>query len=75
MVFVVQLTPDGNCHVQNMVGGYLGQHHVHTEAGFEKWKKGVSEEDLRIARGRCSCGLKPSQVREYDGKVWQSNDF
>ncbi len=75
MTFYATTTPDGNVHVQNAVMGLMGQHHVHTRAGFLKWKRQVRKEDLRTEKSRspCGCGLKPGQVREYDGKTWESD--
>ena len=77
MVFLVRKTPDGLLHVQNYVGAYRGQHHVHTESGYREWLKinNMRESDLEVREAKCDCGLQPSQVQEYDGKVWTSNDF
>jgi len=70
-------TPDGLIHVQNYVMGLSGQHHVHTKEGFRAWLKiaKVRKRDVSIRKGSCNCGLKPSEVREYDGRKWKSDDF
>ena len=38
MRFAVDITPDGLYHVTNMVRGMKGQHHVHTEESYDRWK-------------------------------------
>ena len=66
--------PDGTVHVQNFVAWMSGQHHVHSKASYLRWKeetKSAAEE----AKGTCNCGLKPGQVREYDGRVWSNPRF
>jgi hypothetical protein len=73
MRFYVHEDLDGNYHVQNFVGGYLGQHHVHSPASFESWRDGVEIEMLDPAP--CDCGLNPGDVREYDGRVWHNDEF
>jgi hypothetical protein len=67
-------TPDGNIHVQNYVGIYRGQHHVHSKKGFKKW---LRENDLKVdvVKGKCDCGLKPGDIKEYDGVVWHNPRF
>lgn len=73
----VTRTPDGKYHVQNVVMGHYGQHHVHTKSGFEKWVREtkINKDDLTITDGSCECGISPSHVREYDGQVWKSTRF
>lgn len=66
---------DGNIHVQNMVAGMFGQHHVHTKRGFGRWRKEVGATVKWEGPGPCNCGLKPGQVREYDGHVWSNPQF
>ena len=75
--FEVTETPDGLFHVQNWVGPFRGQHHVHTAKGLKNWmrKADINKKHLRIRKGECNCGLKPGDVREYDGQVWHNNDF
>jgi len=77
MRFYVTETPDGLIHVQNVIGPFLGQHHVHTKEGYEKWKRSgkIKKKNIIYQKGECNCGLKPSQVREYDGHVWTSDRF
>lgn len=72
----VALTPDGMYHVQNIVGTMIGQHHVHTEQGYMKWKKGIDKKYLRIENAEfCPCGLEPGYVKEYDGRVWLNEKY
>ena len=75
MRFYVVRNPDGTYHVQNVVLGHLGQHHVHTEKGFEKWKKDVPERLIHYIEGTCDCGLRPGDIMEYDGKVWHNPEL
>jgi len=66
MHFYVTRTPDGNIHVQNAVGPYMGQHHVHTRKDFAIWKADIPKGQLHD-HGRiepCDCGLAPGEVRE-----------
>ena len=67
MRFYVSKSPDGLYHVQNAVGGYLGQHHVHTKASFESWSKDM--ENIEMLDGPCDCGLTAGQVRDHNGNV------
>lgn len=78
MTFTVTECPDGTLHVQNLVGMYLGQHHVHSKKGFEEWKKKAGPEakgSLKTEKGVCNCGLKPGWVRECNGKDWFNANF
>jgi hypothetical protein len=75
MNFYVTIDKDSVYHVQNAVMGYLGQHHVHTEKGFDNWKKNVDREAIFIEKGQCSCGLKPGEVRDHNGKVTFNEGF
>ena len=76
MHFYATKTPDGLYHVQNFVAGLKGQHHVHNEASFQKWKAQIDPKNLTISEGECKCGLTQSgQVREYDGREWQNDRF
>jgi len=76
MHFYATKTPNGLYHVQNFVGGLRGQHHVHNEASFQKWKAQIDPENLKITEGTCNCGLAESgQVREYDGREWSNDTF
>jgi hypothetical protein len=62
----------GNIHVQNTVGGMLGQHHVHTPKSFENWRlmtPASSLRELKYTQQPCTCGLKPGQVRDHRGNV------
>jgi len=54
--------PDGTIHVQNAIMAHFGQHHVHTQEGFDKWKKNVKLVDLQYQQGKCGCTLKPGEV-------------
>jgi hypothetical protein len=75
--FIVSKTTDGLIHVQNIVGGHDGQHHVHSEKGFEKWKKESVPKDITISivPGACACGLTVGQVKEINGKIWLNANF
>ena len=75
MHFYVFRTKDGLYHVQNVVMGRLGQHHVHTEEGFKRWAKGIPERLIHMMMGECNCGLRPGDVMEYNGKVWHNPEF
>jgi hypothetical protein len=69
-------TSDGLYHVQNMLGPYAGQHHVHTEKGYREWSKKLNKRYLHIEDAEsCPCGLKPGYVREHDGRVWFKKEF
>ena len=72
MRFFATECPDGTIHVQNIVAGYKGQHHVHSKESFERWRKG---KDVVIEKGTCDCGLKAGDCREYDGHVWHSKKW
>jgi hypothetical protein len=54
----------GNIHVQNSVGGMLGQHHVHTKADFTRWKRKIDKTAIKPLKGTCDCGMSPGQVKE-----------
>jgi len=72
----VGLTPDGLYHVQNMVGPFEGQHHVHTEAGYRKWKKGIDKKRIHAGEtDSCMCGLEPGYIRDCDGRVWFNEKY
>lgn len=58
MNFYITKTSDGLYHVQNAVKGQFGQHHVHDEESFNKWKEGIEEKNLKFLKGECNCGLK-----------------
>jgi len=77
MDFYAHRDPGGNWHVQNAVMGHLGQHHVHSPAGFEKWRKTTSKKCLHLSDKvfKCSCGLGPGDCREYDGEVWHGEEY
>jgi len=67
LAFTATKTPDGNIHVQDMVGIMKGQHHVHSPEGFERWRKATlkdrPEMNVEPKEGSC-CDLKPGYVRE-----------
>jgi len=75
MRFAVDITPDKLYHVTNMVMGRKGQHHVHTKEGYEQWKHGIADDDIFIGEAECDCGLKPGDVKEYDGHTWHNYKF
>jgi hypothetical protein len=75
MYFYVYKNPDGTIHVQNIVMGRLGQHHVHSEKSFEEWKKGIPEHLIHYMGTSCNCGLRAGDVMEYDGRVWHNPKF
>jgi hypothetical protein len=72
MTFYVSKDKDGNIHVQNAVMGALGQHHVHSLEGFERWRK--PGDSIREIAGVCDCGLSPGQVRDHTGRVLALSD-
>ena len=51
-------------HVQNMLVGLTGQHHVHSPAQFRRWQRTVQpgEAELLHVRGICRCGLRAGEV-------------
>jgi len=79
MHFYITKTEDGLIHVQNYIrgiGGGIGQHHVHNEDSFKRWKKDIDPKYLHISKEKtCNCGLKLGYVREYDGHVWFNDRF
>lgn len=76
MYFYVTKTSDGMYHVQNIVMGLLGQHHVHNEISYKKWKRKIDKKFIKESNGECNCGLKKSgDVREYDGLEWHNDKF
>lgn len=75
MHFYATKTPDGKIHVQNVIRGMLGQHHVHNKQSFDRWRKGIKDNAITIEEGTCDCGLNVGQVREHDGRVWSSDRF
>ena len=70
MTFYCNRNSDGLIHVQNAVAGMMGQHHVHDDADFERWKQGnpevqigpVSEEDIVWLEGDCDCELRSGEM-------------
>ena len=77
MRFYVFQTPDGNYHVQNMVGGYEGQHHVHSPQSFDKWSKeiaGLGNIEM-LDPASCDCGLVPGDIRGHTGKIQHNAEF
>lgn len=69
MTFYCIKEKDGTIHVQNVVRGMLGQHHVHTVEDFEKWRNGeppISDDSIEWLEGTtpCDCGLKAGEVRQ-----------
>jgi hypothetical protein len=71
----VALTPDGWYHVQNVVGTMPGQHHVHSEQGYIKWKKNIDKKYIHEEIAEfCPCGLEPGYVKEHDGRAWFNED-
>ena len=72
----VALTPDGLYHVQNVVGAMPGQHHVHSEQGYIKWKKNIDKKYIHEEIAEfCPCGLEPGHVQEHDGRAWFNEDY
>jgi hypothetical protein len=64
----VALTPDGLYHVQNVVGAMPGQHHIHSEQGYIKWKKNIDKKYIQEEIAEfCPCGLESGHVKEHDG--------
>ena len=45
----------------------VGQHHVHSPAGFERWRKDT--DDIHEIKGLCDCGLAAGMVRDHTGRV------
>ena len=75
MNFYVVKTEEGIYHVQNAVMGMLGQHHVHTERGYNRWRKGVPVKNIHLSAGECDCGLSPGTVRSHTGDVSYNPKF
>lgn len=75
MRFYVSINKDGTYHVQNAVAGNLGQHHVHTKDGFEKWKKDVDSDAIKMLNGQCNCGLDIGYVKSHTGTITYNPDF
>ena len=70
MTFYCTREADGTIHVQNAVGGMLGQHHVHMPEDFEAWRTGgrrkIEDAEIEWLRDTspCGCGLKPGEVKD-----------
>ena len=81
ITFAVTVTPDGLHHVQNVVAGLSGQHHVHTAESFARWREpkdglhAVEDDDIRKGEGECTCGLAVGDVRDHTGRVWHNEEF
>lgn len=75
MQYFVSESEDGMLHVQNILMGMNGQHHVHTKDEYEKWKKNgkIESRDITMAnkRYKCNCGLKPGEVKDHEGRVYK----
>ncbi|KKK66917.1 hypothetical protein LCGC14_2959270 [marine sediment metagenome] len=50
---------DGSVHVQNAVGGMFGQHHIHDEVSFGRWRVQIADRSLEMMEGDCDCCGKP----------------
>ena len=75
MHFYVNRNKDGSVHVQNAVMGMLGQHHVHSKKGFEKWKQDVEESCIKdLGGGECDCGLKIGDVKDHHGNIKHTDE-
>lgn len=76
MDFKVSRLPDGTYHVQDRVGAFLGQHHVHSKEGFDRWEKKRKSGEISIeAAPNCDCGMGVGFVKECNGKVWFNAAF
>lgn len=75
MHYYVIITSNKEVHIQNMVMGYEGQHHIHTWKGLLKWKENIDKKFIHIEHGECDCGLKIGDVKEYSGEVWHNKKF
>lgn len=69
MTFHVTRENDGTIHVQNVLGGMLGQHHVHTPEGFDAWRTPGDEIVETQGASPCTCGLQPQEARSHLGNV------
>ena len=65
MIFYVSKDKKGNLHVQNMIGPYQGQHHVHTPEDFKRWKRlnRIPNDVISELDGTCECGLQAGGTR------------
>jgi hypothetical protein len=77
MDFYVVIDANSRYHVQNILMGHDGQHHVHTKESFAKWKKNVDSKDIHISKtkAQCDCGLMPGDVRDHEGHVSHNDRF
>jgi len=79
MSHYVTIDLNGWYHVQNVVSGYSGQHHVHSKEGFERWVRethtGKSDLIIDNTPRACDCGLKPGDVRDHEGHVRHTDDW
>lgn len=75
MHFYVNRNKDGTIHVQNAVMGMIGQHHIHSKKGFEKWKQGITEKCITSLEGECNCGLKIGDVKDHHGNITHNDRF
>jgi hypothetical protein len=70
MHFYVTKTADGLYHIQNVVAGYLGQHHVHTHQDYKKWRRKLrKKERLHFSKGMCGCNLNNGETRDHHGQL------
>ena len=59
MTFYCTKESDGTIHVQNAVMGMMGQHHVHTQADFDRWAADIDNSSIQwLDCGPCDCGEK-----------------
>lgn len=64
MTFHCTKESDGTIHVQNAVMGMMGQHHIHTQADFDRWKADIDEGSIQwFDCGPCDCGLSAGEVK------------
>jgi hypothetical protein len=76
---VATVTGDGSVHVQNLLGGYLGQHFRMTAENFAAWRQMLrtryGDEVSDPTPGQwCACGLEAGQCRDDKGAIhpaWQ----
>jgi len=77
--FYVWKNSDGLYHIQNYIGMYKGQHHIHNEDSYKQWMENLNKierSNMVMMRGTCECGHNKSGIiEEYDGRVWFNNKF
>lgn len=75
MNFYVFEDGKGNYHIQNMLMGMEGQHHIHTKEDFERWKEEgkIQESNIKFMgklKDKCSfCQKIQKKIQREQSKL------